>query len=173
MYKKLILSLWLVVHVSLLAIFPNGYTFIREKYSAVILPYMNALSINYAWAFYAPNPETAMYLEYEVEKSNPAYETLPSETFYWPPEKEGYLDFTNTRDHTNMGYLVQFKDWIDRMFIPWACRQTANASGVTVKIVFVRVPSLDEVQSGSPIFDPDLKATERLTSGTCQGAKKL
>lgn len=168
MKLKVLLSIWILFHLTVLVVFPNTFSFIKFRYLSVFKPYVQLMGLNYAWSFYAPEPETAMYLEYDVQRESEEFVNLPTETHRWPPERDGYFDIYFNRRHTNMGFVTQRTKWLESLFIPWACRTNPGATRIVVRKIGVRVPTLDEVQEGAPIFDPDMTYEERIGSGYCK-----
>src|SRR5438128_2313306 len=118
---KVLLSLFLIYHVFVIAIYPNGTSYIRYAYGWIFNSYVNALGLNSAWSFYAPEPETAMYLEAELDQKGKV-EVLTPETFRWPYFKTRFFDPYYNRRTTSMSFLSANSEYIKTLFIPWICR---------------------------------------------------
>lgn len=165
--KKTLISIWLIFHLFIIIMFPNSFSFIHKRFEGVMYPYANALGVGSTWNLYSPDPESTRYLEYEVERSSPEFQNMPTLSLRWAPDPEGFFDFQWIRKHTNMGFLYISKGLIDKTLIPWVCRTTPHAKSVTVKMVAIRIPAIEEVQQGYPIFNENDSVSERITSGSC------
>lgn len=164
--KKILASLFISFHVLVIFLFPNSLSYFNSSYHHLYYPYANLVGVNSTWSFYAPDPETARHLEYEIE----FHDDREPLTLQWPSPREKYFDFTYWRLHSNMYFYSMNRDWINQIFIPWVCRSTQGAARITVKHIMIRVPSLTEVQDGAPLYDPDYRLVDNIGYNSCEKA---
>ncbi len=153
---KLLLSLFVLYHLSMIFISPNTRSLAHEALMPYFTFYASALSLNNAWDFYAPNPTYYYYLEYEVIDSKDKVAT-----FRWPPKrKESQLIYLN---HNRLLYHARFfimagPQNIRRYLIPYFCRQHPFADEITLKIMFENRPHFKKART----FRSDFFSAENL-----------
>lgn len=167
--KKILLSVWIIFHVIVVVLFPNSLSYLNRVIGPLSLPYTNLFGLHSAWSFYAPDPETARYLEYTLTYQDPTRDRL---TQSWPPPRTKFFDTLHNRYHTSMSFFVMKSEWVKDLFIPWICRTHPGAAFVTANYVLIKVPTLLEVQNGASIFDPNLTTSTEMASVSCSVGEK-
>lgn len=154
MNKKRLLSAAILFHLLVIVIYPNDSSKLERDLLPVLLPYANTFGLNSKWQFFAPEPEVATFFEYQIDWRNRPNDVAGDEMLHYPPDKQGFFDLIHTRRSAARSFLTLDPNFIPQIFINWVCRKNPDAAGVSVRAVYVRVPSLEDVRAGQPLFDP-------------------
>lgn len=137
---KGLLSLWIVFHLAVILVLPNGSSYLGRLWGNYLTPYANALSLNSTWNFFSPDPVHTMYLHYRVD-----YESKESTEGYLPPEKDQLVvDSSRRRFLYAMRFLLLDSTRFETLLGPYLCRQNPGASKISIRHVLETLPSLDK-----------------------------
>lgn len=162
--KKGLLSVAICFHFAVIALYPNDSSQLQRDLIPVLLPYANTLGLNSKWQFFAPDPEVATYFEYQIDWKDRPTDINGDEMLHFPRDKKGFFDLTYLRLNASRSFMTLDQSFIPTIFINWVCRKNPGASGVSVRAVYVKVPSLRELREGVPLYDPsNLHAQEQVT----------
>ncbi len=111
------------------------------------LDYANFIGLNTPWKFFAPDPGPALYLKSYIFKGE---EQISEHLF--PNEKESYFfrPMFNRRTAITR-FLIQEKDSVRKVFIPWLCSLYPKATSISVFQRVVKIPSLTDVRTGKQL----------------------
>ncbi|MEQ1876316.1 MAG: hypothetical protein ABL958_06700 [Bdellovibrionia bacterium] len=154
MNKKRLLSAAICFHLLVIVLYPNDSSHLERDLLPVLLPYANTFGLNSKWQFFAPEPEIATYFEYQIDWKDKPNDINGDEMLHWPPDKRGFFDLGYTRRNAARSFLTLDPNFLSQIFINWICRTNPEAAGVSVRAVYVKVPSLKDVRAGQALFDP-------------------
>lgn len=140
---KLLLSVWVIFHVTVMVIMPNGLSYPGRVLAHLIYPYAAVVGLNVSWNFFSPDPAHTMYLRFTVYDENnwdkePLVISMPEE------QDRGVWDLGRRRDLYSMRYFLLDPRRFDAVLGPWLCRVHAPATVVRIEHVVDSIPSLDE-----------------------------
>lgn len=147
LWLRVLASIFIVYHISVIAVLANGSSFLARTLSPLISPYGNALGLNVTWNFFAPDPAHTMYIHYFVHFD----ETENQDPFegYIPPEKDKIvIDSSQRRFLYAMRFLILDQDRMKKLLAPFLCRQHPGAIGVRIENILEPIPNLDLSQLG-------------------------
>jgi len=145
-FFKVLLSVWLVFHVIVLVVMPNGASIMGRRLGPLIGPYGAMLGLNTAWNFFSPDPAHTMYLKFTVSYEDADGKSLKeAEEIFMPPEKDqGVWSLSKRRELYAMRYMILDPRRVDAVLGPWLCRTKAGATSIHIDHVINSVPTLDE-----------------------------
>lgn len=159
---KVFLSLFVIIHLAIMVIFPNGGSYVGRQLPNWFVNYANQIGFNVSWNFFSPDPAHTMYFEYRIRFSD---EDQPDAQGFLPPQKE--LIVTNPSERRTL-YAMRFflldTRRIERFFIPYLCRSYEGAERITLTHVLQQLPSLDETRVHPDLKISDLKKEIRQSS---------
>ena len=142
---KLLLSLFILYHLSMIFIMPNINSLAHEQLNPYFTFYASTLSLNNAWDFYAPNPAYYYYFEVEVIDSKDQVDT-----FRWPEKRKEslliYLNYNRLIYHARF-FIITGPQSIRRYLIPYFCRRYPTANEVTLKIMIENRPHFKKAKT--------------------------
>jgi hypothetical protein len=171
--KQVLISAGIVFHLTVILLYPNGSSDLRRDLFPLILPYANTFGLNSAWQFFAPDPESATYIEYEIDWKALPPNLTGEEVYKWPPDKRGLVDVFYTRRNTSRAFLSFDEKFVTGIFINWICRKNPEAAGVSARKALIRVPSLAQVQNGQPIFDASSVLFSDPVTASCDEVRRV
>lgn len=140
---KLVLSLFVIYHVSAVTILPNGGSIVGRKLARYFIDYGNLLVFNRTWQFFSPSVAPNFYLRYEVETEANALST-DRPVFQYPeinvnrPLNDLYI-----RSISEMRFLAMDPDKFAKYFVPFLCRKHPLAVALDIRSVFEDVPHIE------------------------------
>lgn len=157
---KVLLSLFIIYHLAVILLMPNGNSFVGRKYQNLFLNYSNAISLNTTWNFFSPDPAHTMYLKYTVFFENDLGEEIKEAVRgYYPEEKsQGTIHPAKRRDMYLMRYIMLDQRRLDYFILPWMCRHYEGATRVQADTIIEKIPLLDRVtEDNAPVIKEELK----------------
>lgn len=168
---KLLISLWLVYHLFIVALFPNTQSLLSRKLDKYLLPYANMFNMNTPWQFFSPFPGPKMYLEYEVSQtqmSDSGTTEVESKKYYWPPLERGSHDWDNFRRRIySSRFLAMDERRLKDAFVPWICRLHPEAMMASVEIVMAPVPNIEKASRFSRIENMETPSSSYKLRADC------
>ncbi|MFN7905445.1 MAG: hypothetical protein ACK5P5_09700 [Pseudobdellovibrionaceae bacterium] len=148
---KIIFSLWIVFHLSVVVIMSNGASYFAKSMGSIYQYYSNQLNMNTNWNFFSPDPAQVMYIRYIVYFLNDfGEETQPSLELFYPKEKnQGSFGLLNRRHFYLSRYMLLSEDRLENMFTPWVCRIHEGATHVAIQTVAEKITPLEEIGTNS------------------------
>jgi hypothetical protein len=145
-WLQVILSLFIVYHLTVILVLANSSSFLARRLSPVIIPYANLLQLNTTWNFFAPDPAHTMFLKYKIEftdaDGNDAKEPVIG---YIPPEKKHIvIDSSKRRFLYALRFLLLDNSRMQTILGPWLCRENPGATRVVIESRLVPIPNLDQ-----------------------------
>ncbi|HVK61786.1 MAG TPA: hypothetical protein VM432_09565 [Bdellovibrionales bacterium] len=166
---KIVLSLFIVFHLSAVLILPNSSSLMGRRLSWLFLDYANLMIFNRTWQFFSPGPMPNMYLEYEVETEDNALEDV-RETYQWP--KSNVNRFNNDfflRTVAGMRFLGSNEVNFHKYFIPYLCRQHPGAVAVNMRSVVEQIPSIERAGEYEDFLDMQQRFDLPSQRYSCEG----
>lgn len=169
---KIIVSLWIVYHLAMILIIPNRSSMANESFRPYFISYAQSLSMNSAWAYYAPNPITYFYFQYEVIKKQSV------ETYRWPPSRteSKRILFNHKRFITHSLFFWKIgAEHIRKHFLPYLCRLHPLAEEIAIKIIYENRSHFKKAKIMHVPFWPTSNKNMQaltITSSRCRRAKK-
>ena len=143
--SKLLLSLFVLYHLSMIFISPHIMSIAHEKLMPYFDTYASTLSLNTNWDFYAPNPTYYYYYQYEVIDSRSKVGD-----FRWPPKRKEskliYLNHNRLIYHTRFFIMAGPRN-VRRYFMPYLCRLHPLATEITLKIMLEDRPHFKKAKT--------------------------
>ncbi|MBX3039828.1 MAG: hypothetical protein KF789_03840 [Bdellovibrionaceae bacterium] len=146
-FFRLLFSAWLLFHVFVIVVMPNGLSYPGRVLGSVIYPYAAMVGLNVSWNFFSPDPAHTMYLRFTLFQENEDGETSMDEPriISMPEEKDqGVWDLGRRRDLYAMRYFLLDPRRIQAVLGPWLCRHYAPVSVIRIEHVVDSIPTLDE-----------------------------
>lgn len=142
LFFRVLFSCWLLFHVFVIVVMPNGLSYPGRFFGPIIYPYAAAVGLNVSWNFFSPDPAHTMYLRFTLfgddENEEPRVISMPEE------QDQGVWDLGRRRDLYSMRYFLLDPRRIQAVLGPWLCRHHAPASFVRIEHVVNSIPSLEE-----------------------------
>lgn len=161
---KAILSVMIVYQLVVIFLVPNQLFYVTQKIAPIVIPYANLMGFNTVWQFFSPDPGPPVYLEYEVFKEGELVGT-----FHFPPFKDPYwLREKYNRRLAAFRMVGKDNGLASKVFGPMLCREHPEATRLEMNVLTVKFPSLDEVQSGTPLNDLSVRKTNYMGSHYCK-----
>ncbi|MBI3555507.1 MAG: hypothetical protein HY074_04510 [Deltaproteobacteria bacterium] len=165
---RIALTVFLVFHLFCVILAPNSMTYLGQRCSFFVNPYVSFLEMSSQWGFFAPDPgPPPVFIEYEAMGSNGE----PLASGYWPEKGDPF--FLRERQNRRIGvarFLIATDDRIEKAMGPYYCRQFAKARSVRLWKVVQGMANLHDVSAGKRTI-ADGKGTERkwVTQYLCPG----
>ncbi len=166
--KKKLLTVAICFHLLVIALYPNDSSQLQRDLRPVILPYANLFGLNSKWQFFAPEPEIATYFEYQIDWKDKPPDVGGDELYHYPPDKNGFFDLAYLRESAARSFIATNPKFMPDLFIHWICRKNQGATGVSVRAVYVTVPSLQNVLAGQKLFDPANLQFQEAVTASCE-----
>lgn len=141
-FARFVFSLWLVYHVFVILMMPNGTSYVGRTLGPVIRPYAAILGLNASWNFFSPDPAHTMYMKFTLYDEDEVKE--PREIYFPAQKDQGVWDLGERRNLYAMRYFLLDPRRIEAILGPYLCRHEAPVSVVRIEHVVNSVPSLDE-----------------------------
>lgn len=174
---KVLISVWLVYHLFIIALFPNTQSLLSRKLDRYLLPYANTFNMNTPWQFFSPFPGPKMYIEYEVsntQMSEGGATEVDSKKYYWPPQDRSKIDWDNFRRRLySSRFLSMDEKRLKEAFIPWVCRQHPDAMMVSLDVIMAPVPNIEKASRLSKIEEMENPTSSLKLRGDCPGKVTL
>lgn len=145
---KTVLSIFLVYHLLAVTILPMGSGLVVRELGRYFVGYANLFALNTTWQFFSPGPSPIFYLEYTYSyppavDDEEAWETL-SEPMLLPERRVGFgiSDFYSRRLYS-MRFLSLNSDRMERLLVPWLCKQDPRATSVSVRQMFGEIQNVE------------------------------
>jgi hypothetical protein len=162
---KFLISLWLVYHLFIIALFPNTQSLLSRQLDTYLLPYANLFNMNTPWQFFSPTPGPKMYIEYEVsntQTSDLGTTQIESKKYYWPPQEHKF-DFESFRRRLySARFMAVDPERLKEVFIPWICRQHPDAMMVSLEVIMAPIPNVEKAAT----FSNKVQEMEKPTAST-------
>jgi hypothetical protein len=169
---KRLISIALVFHLLVIFIFPVSSSLLWSQFAPFMIPYANALGLNSTWQFFAPEPETWVYLEYEIDYSETPSEDVRPKIYKWPEPRKLLFDPLFTHQSSVKGFAFHFPKDIPLTLGRWFCLQHEDAFSISFRRVSLAIPTFEDVRSGKTIVEENSVAAE-LGSVVCSDVKAL
>ena len=142
---KGLFSVWIVYHLVVMILMPNGSSFLVRRSQSYLLPYANSIGLNATWNFFSPDPAHTMYFNYKVRfEDENGNETKPVFEGWFPPEKQAVIvDSSKRRFLYAVRFLLLDPKRLEVLFAPWLCREHPGSSKVIIQQITERIPYLD------------------------------
>ncbi|MGE3975391.1 MAG: hypothetical protein AB7F59_12780 [Bdellovibrionales bacterium] len=170
--SKRLISVLLVFHLLVIGIFPVASSYLWTFFSPLMIPYANALGINSSWQFFAPEPETWIYLEYEIEHEEVADDLARSSLHKWPPPRKIPFDLLYTWHSSMKAFAFTFPQQLPLTLGRWMCRQHPEAFSITFRRVTLQIPTFQNVVDGQKIIEENSMIAD-LGSIVCSDVREL
>jgi hypothetical protein len=146
MILKALFSVWIVFHLLVMVIMPNGVSYPGRLLGAVIYPYAAVIGLNVSWNFFSPDPAHTMYLKFTLfEEDELGQPQADPRTISMPEERDrGVWDLGRRRDLYAMRYFMLDPRRLEAVVGPWLCRHYAPVSVIRIEHIVDSIPSLDE-----------------------------
>lgn len=148
---KCFLSLWILYHLAVILILPNGGSYLGRRFENWLTPYANIFGINNTWNLFSPDPAHPMYFRYRVFFRNEWLEDLepPIEGFFPHDRDQRAPSLSEQRELYAMRFLIIDPRRVETILGPWLCRQYPGASAVKLEHIINSLPPLDRAAQGS------------------------
>lgn len=145
-----LLSFFILYHLAVIIIFPNGSSYLGRSLSSYLSFYANNLGLNANWNFFSPDPANTMFFQYHIYFENPQGDEIqPSKEGFIPAEKEQIvIDSSRRRLLYAMRFLFMDSHRMKMILGPWICRENPGASMVRINSIVEMIPNLDRAQIG-------------------------
>lgn len=142
----IILSAWIVYHLGMIVLMPNGGSFPGRQLQKFYNPYANSLMQNATWNFFSPDPAHTMYIHYWVHTLNPEgiEDSDPIENFYPVEKNEGAFSLTHRRHFYAMRFMMLNRERLNLFLGPWLCKKYPGASEVRMEHIIETIPPFDQ-----------------------------
>ena len=161
-------SLWIVYHVFVITVMPNGTSYVGRYLQSLVVPYATTLGMHASWNFFSPDPAHTMYFHYRIYYQNEMGEDIKEpEDHYFPEQKNaGIWDLSKKRELYAMRYMVLDPQRIQSFFGPWVCKNHPGSTAIQMEHVIEPIPSLDMavVNKSSSLDEISQKSYEYLNS---------
>ena len=171
---KLLVSVFIVYHLLMVFISPNKLSMIHEKLMPYFISYAHTLAMDVGWSFYAPNPYSYFYFEYEV-----IYKNDRVNTFRWPPSrkesKKNIFSYNRLISHT-LFFMLSGARNVRKHLLPYLCHIHPESKEITAQAIVEDRPHFKKAQvldpmSLSPQNQENMKVWYK-TSRRCYHKKK-
>ena len=146
---KVLVSLFIVYHLLMIFISPNRLSMIHEKLMPYFISYAHTLSMDVSWSFYAPNPYSYFYFEYEV-----IYKNDRVNTFRWPPSrkesKRNIFNYNRFISQT-LFFMLSGPRELRRHFLPYLCHLHPESKEITAQAIVEDRPHFKKAQVLDPL----------------------
>ncbi len=146
---KVLVSLFIVYHLLMVFISPNRLSMIHEKLMPYFISYAHTLSMDVSWSFYAPNPYSYFYFEYEVIYTNDRVNT-----FRWPPSrkesKRNIFNYNRFISQT-LFFMLAGPRKLRRYFLPYLCHLHPESKEITAQAIVEDRPHFKKAQVLDPL----------------------
>lgn len=157
---KVVISIFLLYHLSAVAILPNASSMIGRKLSWLYLPYANPTLFNRTWQFFSPGPMSAVYLEYNtLTNEGPAADEDRPPYVYPPHRKNAALDDFYMRTLAGMRLISMNPDNFETDFIPFLCRLHPEAVKLDLRSVVEELPPIEKADPSATFKDMSERTT--------------
>lgn len=148
-FFKIALSLWIIYHLVVITVIPNGTSLLGRILEKYIVSYASSLGMNTSWNFFSPDPAHTMYLKYTYYFLNDSHEEIKEpQTNYIPKTiADGAFDLKDRRFLYAMRYLVLEPNRLQVVLAPWLCKQNPEATHVRIEHIIDSIPYIDEAVS--------------------------
>jgi hypothetical protein len=146
---KVLLSLWVVYHLLVIIIMPNGGSYLVRRFGSYLLPYANTLNLNTPWNFFSPDPAHIMYFKYTVYFRDDFLNDIkdPIEGYFPAGKEQGAYSASERRELYAMRYMIIDPKRVEKFLGPWLCSQNPGASGIKLEHIVDTIPPLDRAVS--------------------------
>lgn len=142
---KVVLSVFLLYHLTTVAILPNGSSIIARKLNRFLVPYANPLIFNRTWQFFSPGPMPSFFLEYNlVTNAGPAIDEERPGFVYPPHRKNAAFDDFYLRTLAGMRLIAIQPQVFEDFFIPFLCRLHPDAIQIDLRSVTEEIPPIEK-----------------------------
>ena len=145
---KVLVSGFIVYHLLMIFISPNRLSMIHEKLMPYFISYSHTLSMDVSWSFYAPNPYSYFYFDYEV-----VYKNDRVNTFRWPPSrkefKKNIFSYNRLISHT-LFFMLSGARHVRRHLLPYLCHIHPESKEITAQAIVEDRPHFKKAQ----VLDP-------------------
>src|SRR5687767_12570187 len=121
--SKLLISIAIIFHLTVILLYPNTFSHLRRDVLPAIIPYANLTGLASLWQFFAPEPESPRFLEYEIDWREKPAEVDEDQVYRWPPDKDGLVDVFYTRRNSSRAFLSFDQNFVTGILINWICRK--------------------------------------------------
>lgn len=148
MIPRVLLSAFLIFHVTAILVLPNPESIIFRRVEKIFVNYGNLLGINTTWRFFSPNPLIRMF-EYEVVENDAYAEyAVEVERHRWPASVEA----VGTREGFNrrLSYamiMMANQLYLREILAPYLCRFHPLAKALNFYAVHREFPSVEKAQT--------------------------
>jgi len=168
---KIFLSLFILYHLTMIFAVPHRRSMIHDKLMPYFTFYAHSLSFNISWDFYAPNPSSYHYFEYEIVSKKHKVET-----YRWPPSKKEFnrmdLNYKRLLYHSRF-FMLLGSNHIQSHFLPYLCSIHPEASHITAKAFVENRPHFKKAKILKPSsLSENNKSNMRLWSVSSKACKK-
>jgi len=144
MTLKVLVPVFIIYHLLMIFISPNRLSMIHERLMPYFISYAHTLSMNVVWSFYAPNPYSYFYFEYEV-----IYKNDRVNTFRWPPSrkesKKNIFSYNRLISHTLFFMLAGPRN-LRKHFLPYLCHIHPESKEITARAIVEDRPHFKKAQ---------------------------
>lgn len=155
---KIALTIFLLYHLSAVALLPIGSSLLGRKLAWLFLPYANTLGFNTTWQFFSPGPSPMFYLEYRPDNGEDVIANVAgsdaSEPLTYPEKRHGtqWSEAWNRRLF-GMRFLALNAERTERYLVPFLCRAADYPKSVDLKSVVERVEDIERPGEASEFKD--------------------
>lgn len=142
---RVALSLFVVFHLLVVFLMPNGSSYPARAMEKVLQPYAAVLGLKTSWNFFSPDPAHTMYLKMTLYwQDDDGDFTREPEEVYFPEARGGrVMDVVKRRELYAMRYLMLDPRRFEALLGPWICRQHAGLSHVQIEHIQEPIPDLE------------------------------
>ncbi|HET7747216.1 MAG TPA: hypothetical protein VFM29_07935 [Vicinamibacteria bacterium] len=137
-------SLLIANHLLVIVLYPNQGFYLTERLAGWLRPYASLLGVNSTWIFFAPHPGSPIYFEYELDLPGGGRGVFPA---------PGPYAFRQMHDRRIAFALGSQNGHVRDMLRGWICRQAPGARRMSLRLVTVPPPSIEEVEAGFRLND--------------------
>lgn len=167
--KKIILSIFIVVHLVVVLSVPNQHSYLNEKMKPFLIFYANLLHVNHLWQFFSPDPAPAIFYEYTVtdkdQKREKYYFPDIEPPNWWNPFQRFRPAYNRRITLTRV--TVQHPSFFEKIIVPMLCRNHPEAVNIDMNAMSTKFPSLRDVSDGRPLNDMEQKEYKNMGEFSC------
>jgi len=159
---KAALSVWIIYHLFIVLLVPNGQGFLGRKISPWVEPYVNFFEFTNVWSFFAPEPgPPPVYIEYELIHRHDG----SSQFGKWPSVRSPYsLRERQNRKIAAAEFMMSSELRAEKMMTHYLCKQNPTVGSIRLWRVMYSIPEFRDVAEGKRSIGDEVQMERKLVS---------